>query len=112
MSKPSCGDVCEAIIHQVSELGFPLTDDDDHSDILDALGQCLIVRRSESKGQDAGESEQRIRRAAARVWLGHSADPDIEFDADARVSIAEDGSGAFVHAWLWVDSGEFEREDR
>ena len=112
MSKPSCGEVCEALIHRVEEMGFPLTDDDDHSDILDALDQCLIVRRTEDTLKEAGETGHRIRAAAARVWLGHSADPDIEIDADAKVSIAGDGSGAFVQAWLWVDSGEFEREAR
>ncbi len=54
------------------------------------------------------ERLDRIRRIAARVWLGGSADPDIEIDADAQVSIAEDGSGAWVQAWLWVASEQLE----
>ena len=46
---------------------------------------------------------------AFRLPLG-LADPDIEIDADAKVSIAEDGSGAWVRAWLWVDRHQFERK--
>ena len=30
---------------------------------------------------------------------------DIEIDEDVSVSTAEDGSGAWVRAWLWVDEG-------
>ena len=58
------------------------------------------------EGRPSGEDDERYRRIreiAARVWLGHSADPDIEIDADAAVSTAPDGSGAWVQAWLWVD---------
>ena len=56
------------------------------------------------------DEEERIRLAAARVWLGKSADPDIEIDSDAKVSIAEDSSGAWVQARLWVDRNQFDHE--
>jgi hypothetical protein len=63
------------------------------------------------KGRAAPQNEEdRIRLAAARVWLGKSGDPDIEIDADAKVSIAEDGTGAWVQAWLWVDHDQFAQE--
>ena len=64
--------------------------------------------RTERTG--TGDNEERhlwIRQVAARVWLGRSADPDIEIDADAQVCIASDGSGAWVQAWLWVDGEHF-----
>ncbi len=57
--------------------------------------------------RDDQERHQRIRQTAARVWLGGSADPDIEIDGDASISIAADGSGAWVQAWLWVDGEHF-----
>ncbi len=57
--------------------------------------------------RDDQERHQRIRQIAARAWLRGSADPDIEIDADAQVSIAADGSGAWVQAWLWVDGEHF-----
>lgn len=33
---------------------------------------------------------------------------DLEIDEHVRVSEAEDGSGAWVRAWVWVDSPEEE----
>ena len=69
------------------------------------------LRRDERTAlRDDQEHYQRIRRVAARVWLGSSADPDIEIDADAPVSIADDESGAWIQAWLWVDGEHLAEE--
>jgi hypothetical protein len=66
------------------------------------------LSRDERTGtRDDEERRLRIRQVAARVWLGRSADPDIEIDADAQVSIAADGSGAWIQAWLWLDGEHF-----
>ena len=66
-----------------------------------------LPRDERTATRDDRERHLRIRQIAARVWLGGSADPDIEIDADAPVSIAADGSGAWVQAWLWVDGEHF-----
>lgn len=49
-----------------------------------------------------------LNRAKDRWHSGSSADDDIEFDADARVSVSSDG--AFVAAWLWVRKPDDEAE--
>lgn len=42
-----------------------------------------------------------------RYWISRAKDQwlpsdDVNIDADAKVSAAEDGQGAWVQAWLWV----------
>jgi len=48
-----------------------------------------------------GASESDVREEARALYAAHSND-DIEVAEGAEVSRAEDGSGAFVQAWLWV----------
>ncbi len=43
-------------------------------------------------------TEEEYRDEAYRVW---ASDGEIEIDADAVVSVSEDG-GAYVAAWVWV----------
>ena len=54
MSAPSCGDVCEVVTDMLLNAGFKLNmDDDDHTDILDALGYARITdTRNEFKTGD------------------------------------------------------------
>ena len=68
------------------------------------------MKKSSSASDEPEDEAARIRSVAARLWLGKSADPDIQIDADAEVAIAEDRSGAWVQAWLWVDFEHFAEE--
>lgn len=52
-----------------------------------------------------------IRDIAATIYKGGGTDPDVEIDEDAEVLKADDGSGAYVQAWLWVDASNYERND-
>jgi len=45
MSEPDCTDVCEAVIPALKRLGFKISDDTDHTDVLEALSQCKLVKR-------------------------------------------------------------------
>ena len=66
------------------------------------------MKQPSRAGDEPGDEEAaRMRSIAAHLWLGKSADPDIEIDTDAEVAIAEDRSGAWVQAWLWVDAEHF-----
>ena len=33
---------------------------------------------------------------------------DLELDEDVKVSVAEDGSGAWVRAWVWVENPAYD----
>ncbi len=44
MSHPDCSDVCEIIHAQLSALGFMVSDDEDHTDMIEMLAQCKLVR--------------------------------------------------------------------
>ena len=39
----SCSDVCDEVMAKLHQLGFRFTDDEDHSDILDALDRVHLV---------------------------------------------------------------------
>ncbi len=43
MSTPDCTDICEVIHTGLRRLGFDITDDEDHTDMLDALAKCKLV---------------------------------------------------------------------
>lgn len=43
MSKPSCSEVCEEVMLRLNNLGHVFSDDEDHTDILDALGEVTVV---------------------------------------------------------------------
>lgn len=44
MSEVSCGDVCEAILDRLHSLGFKISDDPDHTDVLEALDKVTFVK--------------------------------------------------------------------
>ena len=41
-----------------------------------------------------------------RLAEEYHASEECELDADVAISIAEDGSGAWVRAWVWVPAPE------
>lgn len=43
MSTPDCTDICEVIHTGLRRVGFDITDDEDHTDMLDALAKCKLV---------------------------------------------------------------------
>ncbi len=50
MSSPSCTDVCEIIHTGLRGLGFEISDDEDHTDMLEALAKCkLVIEHPEDK---------------------------------------------------------------
>ncbi len=44
MSLPSCTDICEIIIQELTSLGFKVSDDEDHTEMIEQLAQCKLVR--------------------------------------------------------------------
>jgi hypothetical protein len=44
MREPDCTDVCEIIISHLKSLGFKISDDVNHTDIINALNKCSITR--------------------------------------------------------------------
>lgn len=45
MAAPDCTDICEIIMDKLLALGFKLdTADEDHSDIIEALAQCELIK--------------------------------------------------------------------
>jgi hypothetical protein len=49
MSEPDCTDVCEAVIPALKSLGFKISDDSDHTDVLEALYQCKLVKNEDNE---------------------------------------------------------------
>ena len=43
MSTPGCIDVCEVIHTDLIKLGFEVSDDEDRTDMLEALAKCKLV---------------------------------------------------------------------
>ncbi len=44
MSTPDCTDVCEIIIDQLKALGFNVSQDEDHTSMIEQLALCKLVR--------------------------------------------------------------------
>ncbi len=44
MSEPDCTSVCEIIISWLKSLGFKINDDPDHTDVIDALSHCNLIK--------------------------------------------------------------------
>ncbi len=44
MSLPDCTDICEIIIQELTRLGFKVSDDEDHTEMIEQLAQCKLVR--------------------------------------------------------------------
>lgn len=44
MSLPDCTDICDIIIQQLTDLGFKVSDDEDHTEMIEQLAQCKLVR--------------------------------------------------------------------
>lgn len=44
MSDVSCSDVCEIVIWRLKALGFDISDDPDHTDVLDALDNVKFIK--------------------------------------------------------------------
>lgn len=45
MSRPDCSDVCEIIHTWLLDIGFKIDPhDEDHSDMIEALGKCKLVK--------------------------------------------------------------------
>jgi len=47
MSEMSCSDVCEVVTMRLKRLGFDISDDPDHTDVLEALGCIKFVKIKE-----------------------------------------------------------------
>jgi len=47
MSEMSCSDVCEVVMMRLKSLGFEISDDPDHTDVLDALDSVKFVKIKE-----------------------------------------------------------------
>ena len=43
----SCGDVCEAVLAMLGEIGVAVDGTENHDDVLEALGKLMLVSRSE-----------------------------------------------------------------
>jgi hypothetical protein len=44
MSHPDCTDICEMVHFELGKLGFTISDDEDHTDMLDCLAKCKLIR--------------------------------------------------------------------
>lgn len=44
MSLPDCTDICDIIIQQLTDLGFKVSDDEDHTEMIEQLARCKLVR--------------------------------------------------------------------
>lgn len=44
MSSPDCTDVCEIIISQLKALGFKISNNEDHTDVINALNKCSLIK--------------------------------------------------------------------
>ncbi len=44
MSDISCSDVCEVVLARLGALGFKISDDPDHTDVLEALDKVTFVK--------------------------------------------------------------------
>ncbi len=51
MSRPGCSDVCEIIHAQLSAIGFKISDDEDHADMIEMLAQSKLVRKHSPDGE-------------------------------------------------------------
>lgn len=40
-----CTDVCEIVIERLKNLGFTIVDEEDHTDVIDALGHVKFVKK-------------------------------------------------------------------
>ncbi len=49
MSGPDCSDGCEAVHERLNQLGFRFSDDEDHTDILEALNKVEFIRTDRDK---------------------------------------------------------------
>lgn len=47
MSGTDCSDVCEAVHERLNQLGFRFSDDEDHSDILEALNKVEFILKGD-----------------------------------------------------------------
>ncbi len=47
MSEVSCSDVCEVVTWRLKALGFDISDDPDHTDVLDALDKVKFIKVEE-----------------------------------------------------------------
>jgi len=68
MSGPGCSDVCEAVHERMNQLGFRFSDDEDHSDILEALNKVEFIRT---------DQEKRAREIAQMTLALIAKDPDF-----------------------------------
>lgn len=46
MSTPDCTDICEIIIDQLRAIGFNVSQDEDHTSMIEQLALCKLVRES------------------------------------------------------------------
>lgn len=44
MSEVSCGEVCDEVLARLHTLGFEISDDPDHTDVLEALDKVTFVK--------------------------------------------------------------------
>lgn len=53
MTQNSCSDVCEALCELLVKAGYPInTENEDHSDVLEALAQVKLIPRDETVKRD------------------------------------------------------------
>lgn len=100
---PECGRSVEGCAGREEWCGVTV-----HDDCRDAhmahCGECQVADEDD-RGRHCvsapGEGKRATAREIARARAEYQ-DIDIEIDDDAKVSRAEDGSGAWVAAWAWL----------
>lgn len=86
----------------------------------DVANQCWKVANTFDKGAHCGacDGETRIdevpddsgQAALAAEFRAAASHPDLQIDADARVSLGDD-DGAYVQGWLWVSNCELPEKE-
>lgn len=56
-------------------------------------------------------TEEKYRIAAREIYGDATQDFCCDVDSDAEVSVAKDGTGAWVKAWMWVDTEEIVKDE-
>lgn len=100
MSEPDCTDVCEVVIAKLQSLGFKISDESDHSDILEALDKVKFAKNGGRNWECYLLSEDDIKEVAERKGISlegidfedviHYIKKGIEWALDNRDEIIAD----------------------
>ena len=58
--RPSCSDVCEITHEKLRELGFEISEDEDHTDMIEALSETKLVKKGQKVYTAIGDEKMDI----------------------------------------------------